>query len=122
MRRAVKAWAAVCVGIGVFLVPVYAATEADWTVKLQKAYDSSVVEPAAERPTPAYDVDQYVPDVPADPIYQRLERMLTNIVSKLNAKQLKKFTDLDGQMEYSETERRLRYYSNVCTVFKIDPC
>jgi hypothetical protein len=122
MRRAVKAWAVVCVGVGAFVVPAYAATEAEWTVKLQKAYESSVVASAAEQPTPAYGVDQYVTDVPADPIYQRLDKMLTNIESKLNAKQLKKFTDLDGQLEHSETERRLQYYTNVCAVFKIDPC
>ena len=122
MRRAVKAWAVVCVGFGAFVVPAYAAKEAEWTVKLQKAYDSSIVEPAAEQPTPAYGVDQYVPDVPADPIYRRLEQMLTNIESKLNAKQFKKFTDFDGLLEHSETQRRLQYYSNVCSAFKIDPC
>jgi hypothetical protein len=122
MRRALKGWAVMCVGVGAFAISAYAATEAEWTVKLQKAYDSSNVASAAKQPTPAYSVDQYVPDVPADPIYQQLKRMLANIESKLNAKQFKKFADLDGQLEYSETGRRFRYYSNVCADFKIDPC
>jgi hypothetical protein len=122
MRRAVKVLAMVWVGVGAFVAPAYAAAEGEWMVKLQKAYDSSIVAAAAKEPTPAYSVDQMVPDVPADPILQRLERMLTNIESKLSAKQFKKFADFDGQMEHSEFQRRLQYYSNVCAAFKIDPC
>jgi hypothetical protein len=122
MKGAVKEWAMVCVAVSAFVTSARAGTEAEWTVKLEKAYDSSNAAPAAKQPTPAYGVDQYVPDVPADPIYQQLKRMLANIESKLNAKQFSKFTDLDGRLENTETERRFRYYSNVCADFKIDPC
>ena len=135
MRSTVTIWAAVSLIVGVLSVPLCAATEGDWAAQLQTAYDSSIVASApnpppdssvtSENPKPAkptISLNQAVVTEVADPIYKELNRMRKNIKSKLSAKQWRKFTELDVQMENTETQRRFQYYNNVCDSFQIDPC